>query len=204
MTLQLLHVFVDALLTFALHTCTNVLVAAKYDLFCFRTPSWHLSSIICHALLPPSVVKRNHTQFMIREPRLFVHKNMWSCDLVHKERGKKRNSYLAPWKSGFLLRLLRSLYNLDYSRFGRAELKWIEGERKSAVYAASPPLLISNDGWGGRLPAHPHNWFPLFKGPCDLSFSLSPPVAKSFAESFSSKRKDQENRICRGPHFCDA
>lgn len=161
------------------------------------------SSIICHALLPPSVVKRNHTQFMIRELRLFVHKNMWSCDLVHRE-GKKRNSYLAPWKSAFLLRPLRSLYNLDYSKFGRAELKWIEGETKSAVYAASPPCWYQTMAEGEDCLPTPTTVFPLFKGPCDLSFSLSPPVAKSFAESFSSKRKDQENRICRGPHFCDA
>lgn len=46
---------------------------------------------------------------------------------------------LAPCKSGFRQWLLRSLYNPDYSRFGRAELKGIEGERESPVYVASPP-----------------------------------------------------------------
>lgn len=63
----------------------------------------------------------------------------------------------------------------------------------------APPLLISNGHKQGKI-ACPPTVSPPFKGPCDLSFSLSLSFANSFAE-FSSKLRDQENKICRGPHF---
>ncbi len=125
--------------------------------------------------------------------------------LFSKEKKKKRKTectYLALCEPGFRWRLLRSWYNPDYSRFGGAEVKEIREKGRALFMQPIPPADIKQDlGW--KI-ACPPTVSPPFKGPCDLSFSLSPPFAKSFAESFSSKRRDQENKICWGPHDCDA
>lgn len=64
-----------------------------------------------------------------------------------------------------------------------------------------PPADIKRGARGEDCVPPPHTTISLlFKGTCDLSFSPSPFPSPSFSLSQSkSKRRDQENKICRGP-----
>ncbi len=85
------------------------------------------------------------------------------------------------------------LQSPDYSRFGRAELKGIQGQ----LCLCSQSPLLKSDGLRGRLHNPPPTVSRLSKGP--LRHSLPTFYAGFLAKSFSSKWRNQENKICWGP-----
>lgn len=96
----------------------------------------------------------------------------------------------APVKPRFLWRVLTSFYYPDYSKFGSTEVTRKEGGVLPAVI---------KQGLRERLCA-----LQLFRLRLKDVFQFFPSFSGCFSVSFSSKQRDQENKISWVPCFGDA